>query len=228
MSAPRRYALRLATTAVAGSVLVGGLATTAQAATTPTVAQAKATLPAAKLVPGSVKLAGKVVVATKANAIPCLTKPKAVTIVGHTVGASYIGKEQSPLSPKYIQWGVTVMFFPSAAKAAAAAASLTAAEKTCPKTSTKLIKGTTETWTRSLGTKYTVGTFKGYRSVEHLKATDGITTTNVRAFETYLVRGKVMLQLEEVAGATPTNGKLQDKWRKAMTTLMVKRLAALK
>ena len=37
-----------------------------------------------------------------------------------------------------------------------------------------------------------------------------------------------MLQLEEVAGATPTNGKLQDKWRKAMTTLMVKRLTALK
>src|SRR4051794_18289298 len=119
MSAPRRYAVRLATTAVAGSLLVGGIATTAQAATTPTIAQAKATLPASKLVPGSVKLAAPVVAATKAKAIPCLTKPKTILLTGHTVGATYLGKEKSTLSPKYIQWGVTVTFFPSAAKAAA-------------------------------------------------------------------------------------------------------------
>jgi hypothetical protein len=228
MSAPRRYALRsLAASTVAASLLVGGLATSAQAATTPSIAQAKATLPASKLVPGSVKIAGPVQATTKAISIPCLTKPKTYTLDGHTVGASYLGKEKSTLSPKYLQWGVTVIFFSSAAKANAAAATLNAAEKACPKTSTRTVKGANETWARSLGAKSTVGGFKGYRTVENLTVSQGTFNAYVRAYETYLVRGKVMLQLEEVAGATPTNGKLQDKWRKAMTTLMVKRLTAL-
>ena len=230
MSAPRRPGARgLATTGVAASLLVGSLAGSAQAATpTVTVAQAKTTVPAAKLLPGSLKLAAPVRTATKAVAIPCLTKPKSITIKGSSVEADYVGKEKSVLSPKYLEWGVTVIVLPSAAKAAAAAATLSAAEKSCPKTSTKTVKGTTETWTRSLGTKYTVGSFKGYRSIEHLTATDGTTKADVRAFETYLVRGNVILSLEEVGGATATNGKQQDAWRKTVTTLMVKRLSALK
>jgi len=38
----------------------------------------------------------------------------------------------------------------------------------------------------------------------------------------------VLLSLEEVAGATPANGKQQDNWRKTVTKLMVKRLSAIK
>ena len=229
MSAPRRYALRsLAASTVAASLLVGGLATSAQAATTPSIAQAKATLPASKLVPGSVKLAAPVQATSKALSIPCLTKPKTYTFTGHTVGASYLGKEKSTLSPKYLQWGVTVIFFPSAAKAKPLRPTLNKAEKACPKSSIRTVKGATEKWTRSLGAKSTVGSFKGYRTVEHLAVTEGTFAANVRAYETYLVHGNVMLQLEEVAGATATNAKQQDKWRKAMTTLMVKRLSALK
>ena len=230
MSAPRRRAVRsLATTTVAASLLVGSVAASAQAATTNvTVAQAKATVPAAKLMPGSVALTGPVIMTHKAVAIPCLTKPKAVTLLGSSVEGNYLGKAQSPVSPKYLQWVVTVIAFPSPAKATAAANTLLAAQKTCPKSSTQTVKGTTETWSRSLGTKYTVGTFAGYRSVEHLTVTDGTTTANLRAYETFLVHGNVMLSLEEVAGATPANGKEQDTWRKTVTTLMVKRLSAIK
>ena len=167
----RRSARRLAGTTVAASLLVATVAASAQAATpTITVTQAKTTVPAAKLMPGSLKLVVPVHTTKSAIAAPCLTKPKVITLKANTASGVYLGKETSIFSPKYLQWDVTVVVFPSAAKAAAAAATLTAAEKVCPKTSTRTVKDTTETWTRSLGTKYTVGSFKGFRSVEHLTA----------------------------------------------------------
>lgn len=231
MPAPLLRAVRsLVTITAAACLLVSAVATSAQAGTAPTVtaAQAKKTVPPARLIPGSVTLTTPVLIRSKALAIPCVTKPKVVTLQGASVEGNYLGKEKSVVSPKYLQWAVTVITFPSAAKATAAAKTLLAVQKTCPRTSTQTVKGTTETFTRSLGTKYTVGAFSGYRSVEHLSVTDGTVAANLRAFETFLVRGNVMLSLEEVAGATAGNGKEQDTWRKTVTTLMVKRLSAIK
>ncbi|BEP13068.1 hypothetical protein acdb102_13790 [Acidothermaceae bacterium B102] len=233
MTVRRTYA-RLATTSVAASLLMGtmgAVATSAQAATYPTItlAQAKTAIPAAKLLPASVKLTAPVALHKTVNAIPCLTVPKQVVLKGATgTGGDYVGKVTSPVSPKYIEFALTIAVFATPAKANAAAAGLLKIEKACPKTKTTMVKGATETWSRSLGTKYAVGAFKGYRSVEHLTVTEGAQTLHVRAYEIYLVRGNVLLSIEEVGGATAVNGKEQDAWRKKLTTLMVKRVSALK
>jgi hypothetical protein len=232
MSAPRHRIVRsLATTTVAASLLVGAVATSAQAATYPTLtkAQAKKLLPASKLLPGKVKLTEPLLTSTKNTVTICLTKPKHVPLAaGTTVSGTYATKQTDPFVAGFLSWEVTVTVFPTPGKATAALAGLNKAEKTCPKSTTQQVKGVTETLSRVLGTKYAVGAFKGYRAVEHIALTDGTNSADVRDFTTFLVRGNSLLTIEETANASPANGKLQDTWRKTVTALMTKRIAAVK
>jgi hypothetical protein len=232
MSAPRRRGARsLATTTVAASLLVGAVATSAQAASYPTITkgQAKKLLPASKVLPGKVKLVAPLFTSTKNSVTICLPNVKHVPLPsGTTVSGTYATKQTDPFMAGYVSWEVTVTVFPTAPKATAALAKLDAAEKTCPKSSAHEVKGVTETLSRSLGTKYAVGAFKGYRAVEHVNLSDGTHSADVRDFTTFLVRGNTLLTIEETTNASPTNGKQQDTWRKTVTALMTKRIAAVK
>jgi hypothetical protein len=230
-STRRRTLRRLATSGVAASLLIGAAATSAEAATYPTITTttAKTAIPAAKLVPGSVHLLVPIEAAAKTYTIACLAvQTKLALPGGEGINAVYVSKTTSALDPSYIQWNVSIAVFPSPAKAAAAQAKLVKAEKACPKKKNTKFDGIPATVTRTLATSYKVGSFSGYRSIEHVSAAAGSQSVDLRAYETNLVRGNVIVFVDELAPSTATNGKLQDTRRKAVTALMVKRLSALK
>lgn len=230
MSAPR-HLYRLAVGGTATALLVSGLASSASAATYPsiTIAQAKAALPAAAKLPGAVKLVGKIGTTKTAYAIPCATSPKPVTLPGATAtGAIYANPATSDSSPANLIWHVSAIVYATPTAAAAGAAKVIAADKACKKSSSASSPTGSETVTRTVSEKYADGTWHGYRTVDHLTESNGKETLNIRDYVTFVVRGNVLLSIEEAAPALANNGALQDSRRKAVTTLVLTKFAAIK
>ena len=214
----------------ASSLLVAGMSASAVAATPAfphvSVAAAKATLPTAKSLPGGVTLALKPTVAPKAIAIPCETAPKVVVLAGaKSVGAVYANPTTDDNSPKNLLWHISVAVFTTPAQAKAATDKLNAAQKSCPKTKTTTQGSDSETLTRTLATKYTVGAWTGYRTISHITGTGVAAPLHGRDFTFYLTQGNVIVSVEELAPELPGTGPKQDAWRKTVTKLVLARVA---
>jgi hypothetical protein len=227
---PRRALARVTVSGAAAALLVGGLATGAQAATYPhlTLAKAKTALPTSKSLPGGVKLVGKVRTAGRTYGDLCPTVEKHIPLPGGSVVIADYSNGLSITSPNYLAYEVSVVVFASSSQAKSGVAALTKAEKACPKTADRTVKGVPEHISRTLLTKATSKAWTGYRTIDHISATSGATTVAVRGYETYLVRGNALVVIDQVGAETATNGKLQDTRRKAVTNLVIKRVSALK
>lgn len=228
--ATRRHLARLAASGAAATVLVGGVAQGAQAATYPhlSLAKAKTAIPTSKSLPGGVKLVGKVRTAPRTYGIPCPTKPAKVTLPGGSVAAADYGNGAQIDSPKYLAYNVSVVSFGTTAQATAGLALLTKAAKACPSSATHTEGALTEKIVRTLRVKATSKAWTGYRTIDHLDITGPGGAVSVREYETYLVRGNVLVVVDLAGAVTPANGAQQDAWRKAATNLVIKRLSALK
>jgi hypothetical protein len=227
--ATRRNLARLAASGAAATVLVGGLAQGAQAATYPhlTLAKAKTALPTSKSLPGGVKLVGKVRTAPRTYGVPCPTKPAKVVLPGGSVVAADYGNGTEIDSPKYLAYNVSIVTFSTAKQATAAAGLLAKAAKACPKTATVTEGGVSEKITRTLRVKASSKAWTGYRTIDHLDISGGGASVSVREYEAYLTRGNVLVVIDEAGAVTQTNGKLQDTRRKTVTNLVIHRLSAL-
>lgn len=228
-----RTLTRLAAGGATATMLVAGVATTADAATKSyphlSTASVKAAMPAADKLPGGVKLVLKGV-SKKTAAVICLSAPKIIALPGaNGVTAVYSNPVKDESSPKYLTWHIAAAVYTTPAKAAAAGARLLASEKACPVKKTTTGSGYTETVSRTLSTKYAVGSWTGYRSIDHITGTGALNKLQLRDNLSYLVRGNVLVSIEEVGtNVGKTSGATQEVRRKAVTALIVARLSAIK
>lgn len=230
MSNAQRAARRLLATGAAATVLVGGLAGTADAASYPlvTAAQAKAALPPSKSLPGGVKIVGSVRSAPRSVADLCATVTVKVPLAGGQISVADYASKAGLGSPAYLTYEVGVVNFGTPAEAVAGAAKMAKADKACVKTKTRTEDGVPEVITRTLIAKAASGAWTGYHSIDHLTATSGTASITLRAYETWLVRGNVIVLIDQIGAVTPTNGAQQEARRKAVIALVVKRLDAIK
>jgi hypothetical protein len=209
---------------------MGALASSAQAASYPhiTAAQAKSALPSSTLLPGGVKRIGAVRSAAKSYAELCAGKPTKVTLPGGAINVVDYGTSVQADSPKYLQYEIGVVTFATTAQAKAGAAKMAKVDKACPKVVKKTDSGVPEVITRTLFTKAVSKSWTGYRTIDHVTATAGSVTIGARAYETFFLRGNVVVLIDQIGAVTPTNGPSSDAQRKAVTNLVLARLTALK
>ena len=196
-STSRRLLSRFAIAGVTSSLLVGTVATSAQAATAPHLvrSQAKAALPTSASLPGHVKRVGAVALSDITYATPCTTVPKKVTLPGGAAAIAGYKNTASVISPKYLEWGISIVVFPSASKATAAVARLNKAEKVCPGTKQTDEGGVVTLTTRTLSKKDKVSAWSGYSTIDHVSLTSTTDTATLRGYTTYVARGNVLVYL---------------------------------
>src|ERR1700712_1094449 len=192
---PRRVLTHLTVSGATAALLVGGLATGAQAASYPhvTLAKAKTALPTSKSLPGGVKLVGKVRTAGLTYGDLCPTASKHIPLPGGSVAIADYGNGAKINAPKYLSYPVSVVAFGTSSEAAAGAAKLAKGEKACPKVADRTIGGVPAHITRTLLTKAASKAWTGYRTIDHLSVTVGTTTLKVRDYLTFLGRGNVVV-----------------------------------
>lgn len=225
---------RIATVGACVATVLLGSATAASASTGPaagapahlvTLDEAFAALPAAPLLPGSVRLAEKLLLPSQADITACpemLFSPLGdVVLKAGTAGAIYEPAHHQTPPAKTATWSLSVLVFHNAKLAKAAQTKLLAAEKSCPKNLGGL--GQPVDLTRTHAGAYTVDGWTGYRSVDEastINLVDGPEPQGSRLTQVYLVKGNVMLSLSEEGGLQPGTAARQEAWRKTVTKLM--------
>jgi hypothetical protein len=225
------------------SVVLSG-ASSAQAATAApgypnlSLDAAFALLPTAAQLPTHMKEQAKVEIAGQASAIPCLGAlisasdtsnfPNPQLKGGSQVNAAYSNTRASLTSPDPVMWSISATIFHNKAKALAAMAQIEKQEQACPKTVAGNTTNDTPAVTRTLSSRYAVGAWSGYRSIDHIAGdpTQGEPIEGGRINTVYLTRGNVLLAIEEVAPSVRNSGPKQDAWRKTVVKLVVARFNA--
>jgi hypothetical protein len=159
---------------------------------------------------------------------PCPENFLTLTSRSSQVLAVYEAGTQAQFLVKPVGFALVTTVFHTAAKAQAAVAKLMKAERSCPRRSAPDASGdpfaSDPTTTRSYGTPYTVGAWKGYRSIDHVAAgdpNDGDNPVPVRLIDIYLTRGNILLHVEEIGTDGASSGPRQELWRQRVTRLLV-------
>ena len=188
-------------------------------------------LPAAKALPGAVRLTLKVQTPGAAAIVPCPETLAELDLKGSLVGAQYeTASKKTPLD-KTASWAITAVVFHSDKVAKAETARLVKVEKACPK------KAQTDSnhdnpfpFVRTKTAAYAVGAWKGYRTVDQIAITDlveGPDPVGERVNSVFLLKGNVLLAVQETGGIQPGTTARQDAWRRSVTAFMLRQFDAL-
>jgi hypothetical protein len=190
-----------------------------------------ATMPLAQVLPGAVRLTLKVETPGAASIVPCPETLATVNLKGSLVGAQYETANKKTPAEKTASWSLTAVVFHTNKLAKSEAARLVKIEKACPKKAPS--DGNDDPFppfVRSKAAAYAVGAWTGYRTVDTISLTDlieGPDPVGERVNTVFLVKGNVMLTVQETGGIQPGTLVRQDLWRKSVTALMVKQFDAL-
>lgn len=232
-----RLVARCLVGAVAAALMLAS-AGVAQAAPAPAAAPALvdidtafAAMPLAQLLPGAVRLTLKVETPGSAQIVPCPETLAPFNLKGSLVGAQYETATKKTPAEKTASWAITAVVFHTTKLAKTEAARLVKTEKACPKKAPN--DGQDDNpfpFVRSKAATYSVGAWTGYRTVDTISLTDlleGPDPVGERVNTVFLVKGNVMLTVQETGGIQPGTLVRQDLWRKSVTALMVKQFDAL-
>jgi hypothetical protein len=214
---------------------------TAQAVSTPTpvtvapalidIDTAFAAMPAAKSLPGAVRLTLKIQTPGSAGLVPCPETLVPMTLKGSLVGAEYETANKKTPADKTAQWSISAVVFHTTKLAASETAKVVKAEKACPKKAPNdAADDNPFPFVRTKAASYSVDGWKGYRTVDQISVTDlleGPDPVGERINVVYLTKGNVMLAIQEEAGIQPGTTARQDAWRKTVTALVLKAFDAL-
>jgi hypothetical protein len=188
-------------------------------------------MPLAKALPGAVRLVLKVETPGSAQIVPCPETLAPVNLKGSLVGAQYETATKKTPAEKTASWSITAVVFHNAKVAKREAARLVKIEKACPKKAPNDSQDDNPfPFVRSKSATYAVGDWTGYRTVDTISITDlleGPDPVGERVNTVFLVKGNVMLTIQETGGIQPGTLVRQDLWRKSVTALMVKQFDAL-
>lgn len=225
----------------ATAVLMLAPAAVAQAAPTPAPAtpvlvdidSAFGAMPLAVVLPGAVRLTLKLETPGAASIVPCPETLVPVSLKGSLVGAQYETANKKTPAERTASWSITAVVFHSAKLAKTEAARLVKIEKACPKKAPS-DGGDGDSpfppFVRSKAAAYALGAWTGYRTIDTISLTDlieGPDPVGERVNTVFLVKGNVMLTVQETGGIQPGTLVRQDLWRKSVTALMVKQFDAL-
>jgi hypothetical protein len=225
-------------------------AVSAQAAPTlktVTMDQVFGALPLAKQLPGAVRLVDKFETPGSAALDVCpefdvtslisqlsgsSTSPTlGVRLKGSMVGADYQPARSQTPQAKTAAWTVGAVVFHTAALAKAAAATVAAAEKTCPKAAPPIPDFPVPfSLVRANSAAYSVDGWTGYRTVDKFSTVDllqGPDPVGSRSTQVFLTRGNLMIFIVETGDIEPGTVARQDSWRKSATKLMLAKLDPL-
>jgi hypothetical protein len=231
---PVRRPLSVAMVGAAAAVLLltspGSALATPAATTVPviTVDAVSRLMPADKALPGKVHLQEKLETFGTSDESPCPENFGTLTTKSSQVLAVYTAGTPTQFLRKPVGWAIVTTVFHTAAEAQAAAAKLQKAERVCPAHSAADPSDDPSAAgpeiSRSYGAPYTVGGWKGYRSIDHVTAGDpseGDPTVGYRLIDAYLVRGNILLHIEEIGIDGAKSGPQQEAWRQSETRLLL-------
>lgn len=188
-------------------------------------------LPAATAVPGAVRLTLKVETPGAAAIVPCPETLAELDLKGSLVGAQYETASKKTPAERTASWAITAVVFHSVKLAKSETARLVKVEKACPK---KAPSDSTDDnpfpFVRTKTAAYAVGAWKGYRTVDQIAVTDlieGPDPVGERVNSVFLLKGNVLLAVQETGGIQPGTTTRQDLWRRTVTTLMLRQFDAL-
>jgi hypothetical protein len=221
------------------AVLMLAPAAVARAATVPVAAvpalvdvdTAFAAMPLAQVLPGDVRLTLKVETPGAASIVPCPETLVSVNLKGSLVSAQYETAHKKTLPEKTASWSLTAVVFHTAKLAKSEAARLVKIEKACPKKAPS--DGNDDAFppfVRSKAAAYAVGSWTGFRTVDTISLTDlieGPDPVGERVNTVFLVKGNVLLTVQETGTIQPGTLVRQDVWRKSVTALLLKQFDAL-
>jgi hypothetical protein len=190
-----------------------------------------AALPAAKLLPGAVRLTLKVQTPGSAGLEPCPETLVPIALKGSLVGAEYETANKKTPDDLTAQWSISAIVFHTAKLATSETAKVVKAEKACPKKAPNdAAQDNPFPFVRTKAASYSVDGWKGYRTVDQISVTDlldGPDPIGERINAVYLTKGNVMLAIQEQGDIQPGTSARQDAWRKTVTALVLKALDAL-
>ncbi|MDX6255038.1 MAG: hypothetical protein QOJ11_1372 [Frankiales bacterium] len=251
MPALSRRPFNLAILGVATTAMLLGSTASAQASApalkTVTMDQAFGALPLAKQLPGAVRLVDKFETPGSAAVDVCpeldlsslvgtLTGSSSsgalgVRLKGSMVGADYLPARSQTPQAETASWSVGAVVFHTAKLAKAAAVTLAAAEKACPKAAPAIPDFPLPfSLVRAASAAYAVGGWTGYRTVDKLSTLDllqGPDPVGTRSTQVFLTRGNLMIFIVEMGDIEPGTVARQESWRKTATRLMLANFDAL-
>ncbi|MDX6223392.1 MAG: hypothetical protein QOD91_2446 [Frankiales bacterium] len=251
MLALSRRPLNLAVVGAATAAMLLGSVASAQAAApalkTVTMDQVFGALPLAKQLPGAVRMVDKFETPGSAAVDVCpeldlsslisqltggsTSATLGVRLKGSMVGADYLPARSQTPQAKTAAWSVGAVVFHTAALAKAAAATVAAAEKTCPKSSPPIPDFPVSfSLVRADSAAYAVDGWTGYRTVDKFSTLDllqGPDPVGSRSTQVFLTRGNLMMFIVETGDIEPGTVARQEGWRKTATKLMLAKLDRL-
>lgn len=221
--------------------LIGGLSaalmvasiTPAQAATPSfiSVSAAYAALPAAKLLPGAVRLEEKILVPGQSEVFACLLSEQPLTFKATMVGEQLVPAHHQTPEDKTAGWQVVAVVFHNAKLAKAAQAKVLQAEKSCPRSlPDSQGSGSGFSYHRAVSKTYSVNGWKGYRTVDTIEGLDllnGPAPVGVRVNNVILTRGNVMLNILEQGPVDPGTAARQASYATIASKTTVKLFNAI-
>ncbi len=163
------------------------------------VSAAYAALPAAKALPGQVRLEDKVLVPGQSGIVGCFWDSP-IPFKATMVGAEYAQAHHQTPSEKAAGWQVTAVVFKNATLAKAAAAKVVTVEKGCSKTLPTELKNSGISYGRSFSKRYSMNGWSGYRTIDTVSGYDlmsGPAPVGLRVTNVIVTRGNVMLNILE-------------------------------